>query len=125
MPLLDALASMHPQSSRTTLREMLQSGRVRVTSEIEQNARRTLVSGDVVDVAGKVVHRNLPPGITVLHEDTHVIVVFKSKGLLTVATERERDTTAQAYLNAYLGEKKAAERIQVVHRLDRETSGVL
>ncbi|HEX2123669.1 MAG TPA: RNA pseudouridine synthase, partial [Thermoanaerobaculia bacterium] len=52
------------------------------------------------------------------------IVVLKSHGLLTVATERERETTAQAYLNAYL-QQKGEERIHVVHRLDRETSGVL
>src|SRR6185436_10567835 len=59
-----------------------------------------------------------------LFEDEHVIVVLKANGLLTVATERERETTAQAYLNTYLG-SQGEERIHVVHRLDRETSGVL
>ena len=71
------------------------------------------------------MHRNLPEGLAILHEDNDVIVVLKAHGLLTVATERERDSTVQAYLNVYLGQKKGEERIQVVHRLDRETSGVL
>lgn len=124
-PLLDALAGLYPDSSKTTLRQMLQSGRVRVNGEIEKNAKREVEPDDVVDVADKAVHRNLPAGLAVLHEDNDVIVVFKANGLLTVATERERDTTAQAYLNVYLGTKKGEERIQVVHRLDRETSGVL
>ena len=123
--LLDALAVMFPESSRTTLRQMLQTGRVRVNGEIEKNARRELEEDDTVDVADKAVHRNLPEGLAILHEDNDVIVVLKAHGLLTVATERERDTTAQAYLNVYLGQKKGEERIQVVHRLDRETSGVL
>jgi 23S rRNA pseudouridine1911/1915/1917 synthase len=123
--LLDALAVMFPESSRTTLRQMLQTGRVRVNGEIEKNARRDLDEDDTVDVADKAVHRNLPEGLAILHEDNDVIVVLKAHGLLTVATERERDTTAQAYLNVYLGQKKGEERIQVVHRLDRETSGVL
>lgn len=123
--LLDALAAMYPESSKTTLRQMLQTGRVRVNGEIEKNARRALEEDDTVDVADKAVHRNLPEGLAVLHEDNDVIVVLKANGLLTVATERERDTTAQAYLNVYLGQKKGEERIQVVHRLDRETSGVL
>ena len=123
--LLDALAALFPDASRTTLRQMLQSGRVRVNGELEKNARRELESGDAVDVAEKAVHRNLPAGLTVLHEDNDVIVVFKAHGILTVPTERERDTTVQAYLNAYLGAGKGKERIQVVHRLDRETSGVL
>lgn len=123
--LLDALAALFPESSKTTLRQMLQTGRVRVNGEVEKNAKRDLDAGDLIDVAEKAVHRHLPPGLTILHEDADVIVVLKSHGLLTVPTERERDTTAQAYLNAYLGATKGRERIQVVHRLDRETSGVL
>jgi RluA family pseudouridine synthase len=123
--LLDALAVMFPESSKTTLRQMLQTGRVRVNGEIEKNARRELEEDDTVDVADKAVHRNLPEGLAILHEDNDVVVVLKSHGLLTVATERERDSTVQAYLNVYLGQKKGEERIQVVHRLDRETSGVL
>jgi RluA family pseudouridine synthase len=123
--LLDALAALFPESSKSTLRQMLQTGRVRVNGEVEKNAKRDLEPEDAVDVAEKAVHRNLPAGLTVLHEDADVIVVFKSHGILTVPTERERETTVQAYLNAYLGQNKGKERIQVVHRLDRETSGVL
>ena len=68
-----------------------------------------------------------PEGVEfdVVHEDDDIIVVVKSEGLLTVATERERETTAQAYLNAYLKEKGGG-RIHVVHRLDRRLAfGVL
>ena len=123
--LLDALAVLFPESSRSTLRQMLQTGRVRVNGQIEKNAKCELDAEDVVDVSEKAVYRNLPEGVSILHEDSDVIVVFKAHGILTVPTERERDTTVQAYLNAYLGQNKGKERIQVVHRLDRETSGVL
>ena len=122
--LLDALAQLFPDSSKTTLRQMLQSDRVRVNGEIEKNAKREVEPGDVIDIGQKSVQATLPPGIAILHEDDDIIVVLKSHGLLTVATERERETTTQAYLNAYLKEK-GEERIHVVHRLDRETSGVL
>ena len=122
--LLDALAAMFPDSSKTTLRQMLQGGRVRVDREIEKNAKRVLDAGEVVSVGERVEKRSLPAGLEILHEDDDIIVVLKSHGLLTVATERERETTAQAYLNAYVGEK-GGERIHVVHRLDRETSGIL
>ena len=123
--LLDALATLYPDSSRTTLRQMLQTGRVRVNGEVEKNAKRELEEDDVVDIAERAAHRNLPPGLSILHEDGDVIVVLKSNGLLTVPTEREREATAQAYLNAYLDPRNREDRIQVVHRLDRETSGVL
>lgn len=122
--LLDALATLYPDSTKTTLRQMLQSGRVRVNGEVEKNARRHVDAGEIVEVGGKSVQPALPPGLAILHEDDDVIVVLKSPGLLTVATPRERESTAQAYLNAYLQEK-GGDRIHVVHRIDRETSGVL
>lgn len=122
--LLDTLAVLYPDSTKTTLRQLLQAGRVRVNGEVEKNARRGLDAGELVEVGQKSVQPSLPPGLAILHEDDDVIVVLKSHGLLTVATERERETTAQAYLNAYLKEK-GGERIHVVHRIDRETSGVL
>jgi len=122
--LLDALGDVYPDSSKTSLRQILQSGRVRVNGEVEKDAKLALDSGDVVDIAQKSDRDALPPGLLILHEDADVIVVFKANGLLTVATERERENTVQAYLNAYLGARRE-ERIHVVHRLDRETSGVL
>src|SRR5207248_5068070 len=103
---------------------MLQHGRVRVNGEVEKDAKRDVDDDDIVDVAAKSITFALPPGLALLHEDDDVLVVLKSNGLLTVATERERETTAQAYLNDYL-KLKGEGRIHVVHRLDRETSGVL
>ncbi len=124
MQLLDKLVQLFPDSSRTTLRQMLQHGRVRVNGEVEKDAKRALRANDVVDVTDKKTARLLPPALTLLHEDRDVLVVVKANGLLTVATEREKDTTAQAYLNHYLG-ARGEDRVHVVHRLDRETSGVL
>jgi 23S rRNA pseudouridine1911/1915/1917 synthase len=103
---------------------MLQSGRVRVNGELEKDAKRQLEESDILEITPKSEKRALPQGLTILHEDVDVIVVWKANGLLTVATERESENTAQAYLNIYLGARRE-ERIHVVHRLDRETSGVL
>ncbi|HXA16174.1 MAG TPA: RluA family pseudouridine synthase [Thermoanaerobaculia bacterium] len=124
LPLLDALAQLYPDSSRTTLRQMLQNGRVRVNGDTEKDAKRVVEPDEILEVIAKSDQRVLPPGIAILHEDRDVIVILKSQGLLTVATEREREATAQAYLNAYLG-SAGEDRVQVVHRLDRDTSGVL
>ncbi|HEX2061419.1 MAG TPA: S4 domain-containing protein, partial [Thermoanaerobaculia bacterium] len=55
--LLDALSAAFPESSKTTLRQMLQTGRVRVNGEIEKNAKRELEPDDVIDIAEKAVHR--------------------------------------------------------------------
>jgi 23S rRNA pseudouridine1911/1915/1917 synthase len=122
--LLDVLVQLFPDSSKTTLRQMLQNGRVQLNGETEKNARALLEAGDSVEVSPKAAVRVMPEGISILHEDTDVIVVLKATGLLTVATEREREATAQAYLNTYLG-ARGEDRVHVVHRLDRDTSGVL
>lgn len=103
---------------------MLQHGRVRVNGEVEKDAKRKIAPGDNIEVTDKKTARLLPPALTLLHEDRDLLVVVKANGLLTVATEREKDDTAQAYLNHYLG-ARGEDRVHVVHRLDRETSGVL
>ena len=122
--LLETLSTFFPDSSKTTLRQMLQAGRVRIDGAVEKDARRMLERDETVDVAQKPNQRVLPLGLGILHEDDHVLVVLKDRGLLTVATERETKTTAQAFLNDYLKENGEG-RVHVVHRLDRETSGVL
>jgi len=122
--LLDELRALYPDSSKTTLRQLLQNRRVRVNGDVEKDAKRQLDPGDRIEVLSKSDERWLPEGLSILHEDTDVIVVLKANGLLTVATERERENTAQAYLNAYLGARHE-ERIHVVHRLDRGTSGLM
>ena len=120
--LLEVLAELFPESSKTTLRKMLQGDRVRVNGAVVVDAKLALDRGDSVDVVSKMEARSLPPELTLLHEDDDLIVVIKANGLLTVPTERETETTAQAYLDEYL---QGRGRIHVVHRLDRETSGVL
>ncbi|HSP16867.1 MAG TPA: RluA family pseudouridine synthase [Thermoanaerobaculia bacterium] len=122
--LIEVLGELHPDCSRTTLRQMLQAKRVRVNGELEVDAKRSLVAGDDVQVLSRAEAVTLPSSLTLLHEDDDVIVVIKANGLLTVATEREPEANAQAMLNEYLRQKSGG-RIHVVHRLDRETSGVL
>ncbi len=68
-----------------------------------------------------------PRGLEILHEDRDIIVVNKSPGLLTIATENDRARTAYHVLTDYVrrGMARSRERIFIVHRLDRDTSGVL
>jgi len=69
----------------------------------------------------------LPLGLAVVHEDDAVIVVDKPSGLLTIATATERARTAYALLTDYVrgGNPRSRARVFIVHRLDRETSGLL
>jgi tRNA pseudouridine32 synthase/23S rRNA pseudouridine746 synthase/23S rRNA pseudouridine1911/1915/1917 synthase len=68
-----------------------------------------------------------PKGVTLLHEDKDIIVIEKPCGLLTMGTERDKSRTAHTILNDYVrkGDPRSRNRIYIVHRLDRETSGIL
>jgi len=68
-----------------------------------------------------------PKGLTVLHEDKDIIVVEKPCGLLTIGTDRDKMRTVHTILNEYVrkGDPRSRNRIYIVHRLDRETSGIL
>jgi len=68
-----------------------------------------------------------PKGLTVLHEDKDLLVVVKPSGLLTVGTDRDKERTVHYLLNDYVrkGNPKSRNRVYVVHRLDRDTSGLL
>ncbi len=68
-----------------------------------------------------------PTGLSILFEDHDIIVIDKSAGLLTVSTYREKEKTAFYLLNNYVkkGNYKSKSTVFIVHRLDRETSGVL
>ena len=69
----------------------------------------------------------LPGGLAIIYEDRDIIVVDKPSGLLTISTDREKSRTAYFILTDYVrkGVAKSRNRIFIVHRLDRETSGIL
>lgn len=69
----------------------------------------------------------LPKGLEIIFEDRDLLVVNKPAGLLTMATDDEKSRTAYFALTDYVrkGYVKSPNRIFIVHRLDRDTSGVL
>jgi RluA family pseudouridine synthase len=71
--------------------------------------------------------RFLPKGLSLIYEDRDILVIDKPAGLLTIATESEKSKTAYAALTDYVkkGSIRSKNRIFVVHRLDRDTSGLL
>ncbi len=122
--LLEALAQNFPEASKTTLRQMLQQGRVSVNGDTEKGARRAVAAGDEIAVGRRTSVANLTTELALLFEDDDIIVIIKNAGMLTVGTADEKEKTAQRYLNEYLRTKRGS-RVHVVHRLDRDTSGVM
>ena len=72
-------------------------------------------------------NRRLARGLVILYEDEDILVVDKPAGLLTVGTDSDKSRTAYFVLTDYVrkGAARSRNRVFIVHRLDRETSGVL
>jgi 23S rRNA pseudouridine1911/1915/1917 synthase len=117
--LLDALRPM----SRASVKQLLRYGRVTVNGVPATRHDHPLQPGDRVAV-GKATPAARGAGVSILYEDDALVVLDKPPGLLTVATEAERTDTAFARLKAHL-EARGEGRPFVVHRIDRETSGLL
>ena len=75
----------------------------------------------------KLPRKHRPKGLEILYEDRDLVVVNKEPGVLTIATQRDEAFTAENVLNDYVRKGCACspKRVFLVHRLDRETSGVL
>lgn len=117
MTLLEVLQERFPDSSKTTLRGLLQSDRVRVNGSPERDAKREVTANDHVEIAGK--SERIDPRVRILFEDADLIVIDKAEGLLTVPSPEVLYETAETILSNYAG------KVHHVHRLDRDTSGVL
>ena len=66
-----------------------------------------------------------PVEIKILFEDEHLIAINKPSGLLSVATDTERDMTAFRLVKDHLCYRNRRAQLFTLHRLDRDTSGIL
>ena len=126
MELMEFLASKMPQASRTKLKSLLTKRVVFVDNVITTRYNFPLQPGMKVQISrDKHTHEFRSNLLRIVYEDAYLIVVEKREGLLSVGTERERERTASTILNEYLRRQDRRSRVYVVHRLDRDTSGLM
>lgn len=112
--------------SRTRVKTLLANRVVLVDSNIQTQYNYPLRPGMKVQVSREKHTREFRnPMLKILYEDAYLIVVEKKEGLLSVATDHQKERTAQHILNEYVKRGHRNNRVYVVHRLDRETSGIM
>src|SRR6185503_16891291 len=129
MLLLDWLIQKYPTAKRTTLRQMVESRRVLINGRPATRIKDSVEITDAVQVLNsnsqsQVSNLRLPP-FEILLEDADLIVIVKPPGLLTSTTMRETRATAAMKLEEYFAATDAKSRVGVIHRLDRDASGLL
>ncbi len=126
--LLDLLARHFTTWSRNTLRQRLRLGCIEVNGTTASRHDQPLQAGDVVEIHAKGegrVAKQVAPGLPVLFADDDLIAIDKPAGLLSVSTDDERQRTALAIVRTSVSLPGRPAALWPVHRLDRETSGVL
>lgn len=126
--LLEYLIENVPEASRTTLKSYLSHRQILVNGKLATVFDYHLNKGDELQILDKGVEKQNPNSrMRIIFEDKYIIVIDKRNGLLTMSTGKEGEQTAYSQLMEHVrrhtGDKAA--RIFIVHRLDRETSGLL
>ena len=113
--------------TRTSVKQLLSQRRVTVNAGIQTRHDTPLKPGDKVQVLqgrGNIELRH--PKLRIIYEDDALIIVEKKNGLLTVPyNPKSSEMTAYSILKEYVKKQSRSATVHVVHRLDRETSGVL
>lgn len=124
--LMEFLSKQLPDQSRNNIKSLLAHHQILVDEETVSQYNHPLAIGQQVSVFwSKVRKENQPRGLEILFEDNYLIVVAKEAGLLSISTSKEKEQTAYSILTDHVKKSDLKNRIFIVHRLDRDTSGVM
>nr|WP_320012335.1 RluA family pseudouridine synthase [uncultured Desulfobulbus sp.] len=122
------LIEQFPNKVRTVLKTLLRDRHVFIDGIAVGQFNYPLAAGALVEVHWEKNHprmQNNLIGLDIVFEDDDLIVINKPSGLLTVATATEKRKTAYSLLSKHVKLEDPDSKIFIVHRLDRETSGLL
>jgi len=126
MPLMEFLMKVMSGASRTKVKELLTQRMVYVDHIITTQYNHPLKKGQLVQI---IKRRNIyelnNPYVSVVYEDMFLIVVEKKEGIITSEPRGARMNSVKKILNEYVKHKSQSFSVHLVHRLDRETSGLL
>ena len=124
--LIDELALIFPNTSKNKLRKMLTNNRVEVDGIIINKAKKEISKNSIIIIKDKErISNDFEYKLEILFEDDSIVVVNKPHKLLSVSTDKlEKDTVHSRVLN-YLRSKNSKSWGWIVHRLDKDTSGVM
>lgn len=115
-----------PSKSRNAIKSYLSHFQVRVNNEVVTKFNSPLQIGNMVTISDEIsVPKPKLKGLTIVFEDEFLIVVEKDAGLLTMATEKGGDITAYAQLRELVKADDPKNKIFIIHRLDKDTSGLM
>lgn len=124
--LLEYLLFNISNKSKNNIKSLLVRGNVLVDEKVITQYNYKLIPGQKVSIkTSKIYNTQFKEIIDIIYEDDDIIVINKPSGLLTIATNLEKQNTAYHIVMNYLKRNNYKNKIFVIHRLDRDTSGIL
>ncbi len=124
--LMEFLAAKMPDASRTKLKTLLSKRVVFVDNAITTQYNFPLQPGMKVQISRKKNSREFRNKLLkIIYEDAYLLVIEKKQGLLSVNSEQQKERSAYTILNEYVRQASKQHRIYIIHRLDRDTSGIM
>jgi len=124
--LMPFLIEKLPGKSRNNIKSLLGYHQVLVDGKAISQFNHPLAAGQIVEISNhriSVQKTNIP--FEIIFEDEHLVLVNKPAGMLSIATKNEKRDTLYSFLSSYVKLQNRRNKIFIVHRLDRETSGLL
>lgn len=122
--LLPFLLTCFKGKSRNYVKGILKRGQIQIDGTVCTNYAHPLAIGQKVTVL-KTAPIIYDLGFPIIYEDEDLIVINKPAGMLAIATDKEHENTAYYKVNEYMKTQDSHGRVFIVHRLDRETSGIM
>ena len=110
--------------TKTKLKSLFKYKNITVNGKIPTNLDISIKTNDIIEISKDI--KNVSIGtIPIVYEDKNYLVVSKPSGMLTIATDKEKNRTLYHKVYEYIHSKKTNEKIFIVHRLDKDTSGLV
>lgn len=115
--LFDYLKEILPNKSKNNIKSLLKNECVSINNEIITKYNYSLKKNDILQIKYKTNNLNI------IYEDNNIIVIDKPSGILTISDGKEKVNTMYHYVLEYLKKKK--QKVFIIHRLDKDTSGIV
>ena len=122
--LLDTLYVLFKDLSKKKIKNYLKDGGVLVNGKVVTKFNTPVKKNDIIELS-KINKTHKKSNLDIIYEDEYFFVINKPAGLLSISTTKEKEKTAYHLVREFIKNRKKSDKIFVLHRLDKETSGVL
>ena len=122
--LLETLYVLFKDLSKKKIKNYLKDGGVLLNGKVVTKYDAPVKKNDIIELS-KINKTHKKSNLDIIYEDEYFFVINKPAGLLSISTTKEKEKTAYHLVREFIKSRKRNDKIFVLHRLDKDTSGVL